>query len=57
MNWQENVKDQLAQGSCWWLASVGGRRTGATADGSRHVCVCSGRSAGELADERVGGLA
>ena len=37
-------------GSTW-------RRTGALADGSRHVWVCSGRLAGEQGDERVGGLA
>jgi hypothetical protein len=33
------------------------RRTGALADGSRHVWVCSGRLTGEQGDECVGGLA
>ena len=39
------------------ISSSAWRRTGASADGSRHVRICSGRRAGEQGDERVGGLA
>jgi hypothetical protein len=43
--------------AAWAISSSAWRRTGALADGSRHVWVCSGRLAGEQGDERVGGLA